>query len=239
MTDLVAAVVHAKGTSERVPGKNMRTLGDRPLFCWAVGNAVAAQEVDIVYVDSESEDILRIGAEHGARPLRRPRALADNRTTGDELARWQAEALPAAAVIAQVVPTSPFLRPRSIDGALTMLLALDLESVVGVRVEGSYHWSDGRPAYLRPDGSIPNTSELPPVVRETTGLYVNRRSAVMRTGRRISDRCAGYPLAPLEAVDIDTEDDFALAELIAAGLRAATAGQGRGDDALRIGHHRD
>jgi CMP-N-acetylneuraminic acid synthetase len=224
MPEVIVAVVHAKGTSERVPGKNLRLLGDRPLFSWAIGNALAAQQVDAVYVDSESADILRIGGDFGARPLRRPPELADNRTTGDGLARWQAEALPHVSVIAQVVPTSPFLDPRSIDGAITMLRARDLESVVGVRVESCYAWLDGRPAYLRADGSIPNSCDMRPMVRETTGLYVNDRSAVLRTGRRISDRCAPYPLAPLEAIDINSEDDFVMAELVAAGLLARTTG---------------
>jgi CMP-N-acetylneuraminic acid synthetase len=219
----VAAVVHAKGTSRRVPGKNLRVLGDRPLFCWAIGNALAAARVDVVYIDSESEEILAIGQEHGALPLRRPVALADNRTTGDELARWQASALADASVVAQVIPTSPFIRPASIDGAIALLTEDDhpLDSVVGARVAARYAWAEGRPAYLRADGSIPNSDELQPAIWETTGLYVNRRAAVLRTGRRVSDRCAPFPLSPLEAIDIDDEDDFRLAQLVAAGMLAA------------------
>lgn len=221
----VVAVVHAKGTSTRVPGKNLRRLGDRPLICWAIANASSAREVDEVVIDSESEEILRLGAAAGARPLRRRVELATNATTGDALAYWQATALPHASVIAQVIPTSPFLRPESIDAAVTMLRRRSLDTVVGVRVESCYSWVDGHPAYRRADGSTPNSVDLPRSVRETTGLYVNRRAAILRTGRRVSDACAPYPLSAIEAIDINDEDEFALAELVAAGLLSTRVGE--------------
>ncbi len=230
-----AAVVHAKGTSNRVPGKNLRLLGDRPLFCWAIDNALASRAVDVVYIDSESETILRIGADRGAQPLRRPAALADNNTTGDDLAIWQAQAIPGATVIAQVVPTSPFVRPETISRGIAMLSESGVDSVVGVRVEPCYRWTDGRPDYLRPDGSIPNSDALVPQVRETTGLYINRRAAVLASRRRMSERCTGIALSPLEAIDIDHEDDFALAELVAAGLLARASE--RGTHAVHVGRH--
>jgi CMP-N-acetylneuraminic acid synthetase len=97
-------------------------------------------------------------------------------------------------------------------------------------VEPHYLWRDGRPAYFRADGTIPNSFELPPVVRETTGLYVNRRTAVLACRRRISPRAAPIELSALEAVDIDTEDDFALAELVARGLQLT------GDQAEEVHH---
>ena len=221
----VVAVVHAKGTSERVRGKNLRVLGDRPLFCHAIANARRAGRVDTVYVDSEADQILAIGAEHGAQPLRRPADLATNAATGDDLALWQATALSDSAVIVQVVPTSPFVRAESIDGAIDLLLRERVDSVVGVRREPLYEWRDGRPAYFRADGTIPNSQELEPVTYETTGLYVNRTRAVLRSGRRVSvTSCAPYSLTAVEAIDIDTEEDFLLAELVDAGLRTrATA----------------
>lgn len=70
MTARVVAFVHAKGSSERVPGKNLAILGDRPLFTHAIAVARAAAAVDEVVIDSDSEAILSLGAAHGATPLR-------------------------------------------------------------------------------------------------------------------------------------------------------------------------
>ncbi|MFB3907606.1 MAG: cytidylyltransferase domain-containing protein [Candidatus Eisenbacteria bacterium] len=221
----VIAVVHAKGTSLRVPGKNLRMLGDRPLFCHAIANARAARRVDRVVIDSEAEEILRIGCEWGAEALRRPASLASNLATGDDLALWQAQSFADSRIVVQVVPTSPFLSPTSIDRAVEMLLEDPLaHSVVGVFAEPLYLWSAGRPAYYHPDGTIPNSFEMEPFVYETTGLYANRTEAVLATGRRLSpDRCRLLRLSRIEAVDVNTVEDFEFAEAIWRGLRVASA----------------
>ena len=224
----VVAFVHAKGTSQRVPGKNLRMLGDRPLFCHAVAIARAAQRVDEVVVDSDSDRILAIGAQYGARPLRRPAELASNAATGDDLAHWQARNAPDAEIVLQVVPTAPFLLPSSVDRAVDLIRERGVDSVVGCRRAPLYLWRDGQPAYFRPDGSIPNSFELEPLTWETTGLYVNRTEAVLRLRRRMNpESCLPLALAPVEAVDIDTPEDFELAQTLWRGLhdglRAAAA----------------
>ena len=188
-----AAVVHAKGTSNRVPGKNLRLLGDRPLFCWAIDNALASRAVDVVYIDSESETILRIGADRGAQPLRRPAALADNNTTGDDLAIWQAQAIPGATVIAQVVPTSPFVRPETISRGIAMLSESGVDSVVGVRVEPCYRWTDGHPDYLRPEDPSPTATPSSPRSARRPGCTSTGARRCWRAGGACP---SGVPASP-------------------------------------------
>ena len=223
----VVAFVHAKGTSERVPGKNLRTLGDRPLFCHAIANACAARRVHRVVIDSDSPQILDIGEQHGAVPLLRPAHLATNLATGDELMRWQAESHRDSEIVLQVIPTSPFLSPASIDRAIERLMVGDVDSAVGVFSEALYLWREGRPMYFRRDGSIPNSVDLGATVYETTGLYANRTDFVLRERKRMNAaRCAPIELSRLEAVDINTPEDFAFAELLWRGLRASEAAAG-------------
>lgn len=220
MSPKVVAFVHAKGTSERVPGKNLRPLGDRPLFCHAIANARAARLVDRVVVDSDSPQILDVGASHGAVPLLRPPELATNLATGDDLMRWQAHSHPDSTVVLQVIPTSPFLSPASIDRAIERVLAGDVDSAVGVFGEPLYLWREGRPVYFRADGSIPNSVDLGPTVYETTGLYANRTEFVLRAGKRMNpERCAPIHLSRLESIDINTPEDFEFAQLLWRGLQ--------------------
>lgn len=215
----VVAFVHAKGRSERVARKNLRLLGDRPLFCHAIANARAASRVDRVIIDSEDDEILAIGAAAGAEPLRRPAELASNQATGDDLATWQASNAPGSTYVLQVIPTSPFLRPESIDRAVAILDRGEVDSVAGVFADVFYAWREGRPAYYRADGTIPNSVDLPPLVYETTGLYANRTEAVLRGRRRMNpERVAPLYLSRIEAIDINTPEDFELAEIVWRGL---------------------
>lgn len=218
----VVAFVHAKGTSERIPSKNMRILGDLPLFCHAIYNAKAARFVDAVVIDSDSDEILKIGKEHGAMPLERPKELANNMATGDDLAYWQASNFPHSDIVVQVIPTAPFLTPKSIDDAITMLKTNpDLDSVAGVYKDVFYTWKDGRPNYYKTDGTIPNSVDLEQIVYETTGMYANHTASVLRTKRRLNpDNCKACFLSKIEAVDINTEEDFMFAEVIWKGLHS-------------------
>lgn len=220
------AFVHAKGTSERVPGKNLRVLGDRPLFLHAVAVARAAEGVSEVVVDSDDERILRMGAEAGATPLKRPAHLADNGATGDDLMAWQASFRPASDVIVQVIPTAPFLGAASVSRAVAMLREDPrLHSVAGVTSDTLYAWQGGRPAYFGVDGRIPNSSAMPPTVWETTGLYAARTAWVLRYRRRLDpESCRPLHLSKLEAVDVNTPEDFAFAEVLWRGLQPSALG---------------
>lgn len=219
----IIAFVHAKGTSSRVPSKNIRILGDKPLFCHAITNALSSSLITKVVIDSDSDSILKIGMQYGAIPLKRPAALATNLATGDDLAYWQASNYPDSYIVLQVIPTAPFLKPSSIDQAIQMLLDnSELDSVAGVCEDALYQWIDGRPAYYRDDGTIPNSNELQKVVYETTGLYVNHTAAVLKTKRRLNpENCKPCLLSKLEATDINTMEDFYIAELLWKGLHGS------------------
>jgi CMP-N-acetylneuraminic acid synthetase len=222
MTKRVVAFVHAKGKSERVARKNLRRLGDRPLFCHAIAHALAATRVNEVVIDSDDPEILAIGEQAGARPIVRPAELASNRATGDDLAFWQASNAPDSTYVVQVIPTAPFLTPASVDRAIERLEVGDVDSVAGVFSDALYLWRDGRPAYYRADGTIPNSNDMAPLVYETTGLYANRTEAVLRLHKRMNpERVAPLGLSRLEAMDINTPEDFELAEIIWRGLHGA------------------
>lgn len=214
----VVAFVHAKGSSERVPGKNLRTLGDRPLFCHAIDHARSARGVDLVVIDSDDERILEVGVRHGAVKLRRPAALASNSASGDDLAYWQASNYPDAELVVQVVPTAPFLQSETISRAVETLGGSTRDSLVAVYQEPLFIWNDAGPTYYR-DGRILNSSELAPTLFETTGLYANRCEFVLRERRRLNpNSCHLMRVSRMESVDINTEEDFAFAEALWRGL---------------------
>lgn len=223
----VVAFVHAKGASVRVNNKNLRPLGDRSLFCHAVAIARACPDVDAVVIDSDSDEILKVGVEHGAVALKRPADLASNMATGDDLAYWQACNAPGSEIVMQVIPTAPFLLPETLSRAIAMVREPGVDSVCAVCEEALYQWTpEGKPAYYRPDGTIPNSSDMDPVIFETTGLYVNRTAAVLSTRKRLNpDACRPIVVSKLEAIDINTPEDFEFAEIVWHGQRVLS---GRG-----------
>ena len=111
--DSVIAFVHAKGKSKRVKNKNLKKLKNKPLIYYAITKALKCKLIDKVIIDSDSDKILKIGKSLGAIPIRRPRNLATNKISGDDLAFYQASLFPDSKVCLQVVPTSPFIQIKT------------------------------------------------------------------------------------------------------------------------------
>lgn len=216
----VIAVVHAKGDSDRVYRKNLRKLGGKPLFTHAIVNACNSKANKVV-IDSDDDVILKVGSSLGAIPLKRPPELATNLATGDDLAYWQASNFPNVDVIVQVVPTSPFTRPVTIDRCIDRVLD-GVNSAFTANYESIYTWAevDGefQPTYIY-KGKILNSDQLVKTCVEYTGVYAFRPRYVLDYKQRIDDfSYATVPITPVEKIDINYEEDFELAELIWKGM---------------------
>jgi len=107
------ALVPARQGSKRVPGKNVRVLGEHPLLAYTLAAARASGVFDAVIVSTDSEEVAAIARHYGAEvPFLRPAAYASDtspdiewlahlvETLGSEGRRWDAFAL--------LRPTSPF-----------------------------------------------------------------------------------------------------------------------------------
>lgn len=213
----VAAFVPAKGTSDRIENKNVKLLDGKPLFLHTIDKLLACSFIDEVVLDSESDEVIALAGDRPCRILKRDTELASNKTDGNKLFLNQVRNTDAGIVI-QVLGTSPFIEPATLQRGIDVLKNQpEYDSVVLVRRDKLYLWEDGAPHYDRLN--IPNSNTLPDTVIETMGLYMMRREDALRIGRRIGDRPYLLDASPLEAIDVNWQPDFDLAELIAAGRR--------------------
>ena len=213
----VAGIVPAKGTSERVPGKNRETILGVPLFLWAASNLARVIPRSCVFVDSECEETLALAERHGFRALRRPLELATNATDGNVLAVRAGMSI-GAEILVQHLPPMPFLKPSTLEAAIRAVAAEGFQSAFGVRREKVYEWDERGPRYdLR---NLPNSVQLPDSIREGMGLYVMRRDSLLGERVRVKAPYRMIDLDPFEAIDIDHPEDLALARAVAEGLPA-------------------
>jgi regulator of RNase E activity RraA/CMP-N-acetylneuraminic acid synthetase len=213
----VIAFLPAKGSSSRIESKNMKLLDGKPLFLHMLEKLAACDFIDEVYLDTESEDVVAAASEVDCNIMRRDPELASNKTDGNKLFLNEVHHAHADIYI-QALGTSPFISPDTIKKGIDILIEnSQYDSVVLVRKERQYTWREGRAAYNIEH--IPNSSDLGDTVIETMGLYIVRREAALDTRRRIGNQPYLLDASALEAVDVNWPEDFALAELIAAGMR--------------------
>lgn len=215
----VAAFLPVKGKSDRIENKNIKLLDGKPLFLHTLEKLIKCDFIDEVYLDSESDEIFELASEVNCRSFKREEKYASNKTDGNLLFMNEAKHI-AGDIYIQVLCTSPFIEIETIRKGVELLkVDHSYDSVVLIRREKFYTWDSQT---LRPHydiNHIPNSYTLDDTIVETMGLYIIRKEAAFATGRRIGNHPYLLEAKPIEAVDVNYPEDFALAELIAAGKR--------------------
>lgn len=213
----VVAFLPAKGSSTRIENKNTRLMDGKPLFLHTLEKLMACDFLDEVYLDTECPTIIALAAETGAKVLLREPELASNKVDGNKLFMNEVAHVEAD-IYVQVLCTSPFISPsRILEGIERIQESEDFDSAVLVKKEKQYTWNQAGPAY--DVQNIPNSIDLPDTIVETMGLYIVKREAALRTRRRIGDRPYLLEATPEDAFDVNYPDEFAMANLVAAGKR--------------------
>jgi regulator of RNase E activity RraA/CMP-N-acetylneuraminic acid synthetase len=213
----VVAFVPAKGTSSRVKNKNSCYLDGEPLVVRQLRKLLQCPSIHEVYLDTESREIADLARELPIKVLWRDPELASNTTDGHELFYNQVRQVEAD-IYLQALCTSPFLEVSTIEKMIQSLRGSDEhDSAVLVRREKQYIWSEGRPTYGT--GRIPNSVDLPDVTIECMALYAVKRDAALQSRKRIGSRPLLIPASPVECIDVNTPQEFELANYVARGMR--------------------
>ncbi|MEO0641841.1 MAG: hypothetical protein AAFY47_00280 [Pseudomonadota bacterium] len=219
----IVAFIPAKGTSERVPQKNLAILDGEHLFKRKLRQALACPAIAEVCLDSDCADLAARAEDLPVTWLKRPAELASNAADGHAMFAWECRQRPDADIWIQALCTAPFVTADTLSRAIAALLAdPEADSLVGVSRAKHYCWQNGAPAYGT--GPIPNSVDLPASVIEAMSLYIVRRDENGEIpSRRFGKRPILFDLDPIEQIDVNTKADLALAETLAAGERAREA----------------
>ena len=220
----MTAIIPARGGSKGLPGKNIRPLLGKPLIAYTIEGAQGARSIDRIVVSTDSPEIAEVSRRFGAEvPFMRPDELATDTSeavdnyiyTVDRLSREGNADIDAFAVL---LPTAPLRTSADIDCAVEMFLEKNADSVVSYTPESHpIRWHK----YVNADGSfedifdtaLENRQELRTSYRPNGAIYVFR-TAMIKTRRYYTDRSYAYVMPRERSVDIDTLDDFELAEFL-------------------------
>lgn len=225
----IIGVIHARGGSVRIPLKNIKPLGGRPLISYMIKAALGSKYLSRVIVSTDHQDIKRIAEECGAEvPFIRPPHLAT-----DCPSEWvsqhavefvEAEESRPVDVVVTMQPTSPFCLSRDIDACLDILLSSpELNSVfsaklVRERPEWIFLVKESHQAKLLLEGELKGDrgvfQSLPPLVIPNGAVYATRRNTLFSEGVVISQKTGVHIVSPERSVDIDEPIDLLFAEFL-------------------------
>ena len=230
----ILALVVARGGSKRVPGKNLRTLGGRPLVQWTIDTARAVPGLCDVLLSTDDAAIADVGRAAGALvPWLRPAALATDSATAVDVAEhaldWYEGARGTVDGLLLLQPTSPFRTVDTVRRGIAAFSEHGGRPVVAVAPAFDHPlWTfrivdDALVPFVDGGGLQLRSQDLPPAYVVSGALYLIAPADLR--ARRSFHGAEVVPLRvddPVERLDIDTPGDWALAESVVASRGGAS-----------------
>lgn len=220
----IVAIVPMRHDSRRVPGKNYRLLGDRPLYHHIVLTLLRVPQVSQILIDTDS-DLIRADAKRHfpqVQVLMRPAHLrADTVPMNDVLLNSVRNA--EADFYLQTHSTNPLLSPATVSSGIERFLSSYpmYDSLFSVTRLQTRLWDSLGRAINHNPAILLRTQDLPPVLEENSCLYLFTRQTLEQQHNRIGLRPMLLEIPRREAIDIDEEADFQLAEMMYRSLPRA------------------
>jgi CMP-N-acetylneuraminic acid synthetase len=211
----LAALVPMRHSSERVPGKNYRLMAGKPLYSYIIETLLVAEGIDVIVVDTDSPVIMDgLRREYPAvEIIERPQALRGGMIPMNDIIMHDLEQVEADYYL-QTHSTNPLLTSATISRAIETFFDAQAshDSLFSVTRVQTRLWSQvGEPINHDPSELI-RTQDLPPVYEENSCIYMFSRQTFLANNSRIGNRPLMFEMDRREALDIDEELDFLIAE---------------------------
>ena len=221
----IIALVPMRHHSQRVPGKNIRPLANKPLFEYILQTLKACPEISQIVVDTDSNVIMDALSKRypSVKVLERPPHLREDDISMNEILMYDTSLVEADFYL-QTHTTNPLLSAATVRKAIQAFLANypAYDSLFSVTRLQTRLWDQlTRPINHNPSILL-QTQDLPPVYEENSNLYIFTRQSLVERRNRLGERPLMFEVDAVEALDIDDELDFKIAEVMVQQLLGLT-----------------
>ena len=212
----IVALVPMKLNSERVKNTNIRKFDNgRPLCTYILDTLKNVNNIDEIYVYCSDEKIKDYIPEEIIY-LKRSNSLDQSTTKINEVLKAFAQDVDADYYVLTHA-TAPFITKETIEKGVEIIRNGEYDSVFTVTKLQDFLWKDNKPLNYSLD-AIPRTQDLEPLYEETSGLYIYSKELILKEGRRIGYNPFLLEVSKIEALDIDTEDDFFISNAVSSKI---------------------
>jgi len=220
------AVIPARGGSKRIPQKNTRDFCGKPILAYTIKAAIDSNVFSRVIVSTDSEEVATVARRFGAEvPFRRDASLADDYTpvslaTLDALDRVDPGGTEFQTV-AQLMANCPLRTAADVRSSHAQFVEIGAGSQISVTQYGWFNpwWAMTRDERWQlspvfPEQMSKRSQDLPEVFCPTGAIWWAKADVLRREKTFHVAGRTGWEIPWQRAVDIDTEDDWELAELL-------------------------
>lgn len=207
----IIAIMPIKLNNERLPGKNTKLLGDKPLIEYQLRALELSGEFESINVYCSDEAIKPFLTEK-ATFVKRPAFLDLPTSNFNQIFSSFIDEVDAD-IYVYAHATAPFVTVDTIRECVAAVKSGEYDSAFcAVRIQ-DYLWSDGQPMNFDAQ-NLPRSQDIKPIFRETSGIYVIPKDMYKKLGRRIGLKPYIKEVSFKESVDINNPEDFELAQAL-------------------------
>ena len=207
----IVAIMPIKMNNERLPGKNTKMLGDKPLLQYELNELLKIDFLDSVNVYC-SDDLIREYLPIGVSFIKRPKNLDLPTSNFTQIFECFMNTVHAD-IYVYAHATAPFVTVNTMIECINAVRSGEYDSAFCATKIQDYLWQDGEPLNFDPS-NIPRSQDLKPIYRETSGVYVFTKEVFIKYKRRIGKKPYIKEVNFAEAVDINELSDFQLADVM-------------------------
>lgn len=211
------AIIPARGGSKRIPRKNIKEFCGQPIIKYSIDAAVKSGLFDKIIVSTDSAEIAEISKKYGAEvPFMRSFKNSDDNASLaeviDEVKIFYEKKFKKFKYICCILSTAPLIDVKDLKTSFLLLKEKKVDSVRPVvrfsyPVQRAVRLNGNKIEMLNPEYKFTRSQDLESLFHDAGQFYWMRFDKGLYGKNNY-----GFEISEIRAQDIDTQDDWILAE---------------------------
>ncbi|MFW5886285.1 MAG: pseudaminic acid cytidylyltransferase [Bacteroidota bacterium] len=218
-------IIPARGGSKRIPRKNIKDFLGKPIIAYSIEAALESGLFEEVMVSTDDKEIAEVAKQYGATVpfIRSDENANDFATLADVVDEVKEQFIAEGRRfnnICLILPTAPLIKVENIQKGYSILIKQKADSVrplarYSYPIQRAVKMQNGQIEMFNPEFQATRSQDLEPAFHDAGQFYWMKFDCGLRGQNKF-----GFEIPELEVQDIDTEEDWKMAELKYLQLRS-------------------
>ena len=217
----IVCIIPARGNSKEIIDKNIINFCGKPLIAWSIEQALASNHITNVYVSSDSDKILNISIEYGAKEIKRPDILAQDESSSEEALVHAINEIERSDgnkidLVVFLQGTSPLRSLGDIDGAINLFIKNNLDSLFSAcDLKDLMVWKnvDSKLTSINYDyKNRERRQDMQKQYGENGSIYLFKPKIIRESMNRLGGKIGTYVMDAWKIHEIDNKEDIGICE---------------------------
>lgn len=219
---MIVAIITARGGSKRIPKKNIKPFLGKPIIAYSIEAALNSGVFDEVMVSTDSEEIASMAKKYGAKvPFMRSEKNSDDfaNTTDvikEVLASYKKQGKEFDSCCC-IYPTAPFVTSEIIKNTYAKLKEFDTVIPVvkySFPIQRAFKITNEKLEFIDKESAKKRSQDLEPMYHDTGQFYWFNVAEFFEQNTLMTKKTHGFEIPENEVWDIDTPQDWKIAEVL-------------------------